>query len=374
MIRSIDEFPEDLLPSPKGNDAQVSKKRAFQLGGQGADPTQEEDDQLAAALQEELDRLPVTPEPEPLPPLAAAIPALGADTLEALRGAASNALEHPQVAALSKIAHERFYHQRPVCEEGARVSRNWLNLLSQRDFFLAIGYPGFIINRMLDGLFSLATIRNWVDGVEPVPGDQRKILTLEHLLDRRTQSNRSKMPTRPQIEQALAKMPRTAAVSDVIGGFEAMTSAERQAHPRSPQLDKVAPDEVGELLRVVKPGEEQDNVKARPGASLPLSKRSQGKGHPLGVDLLKPDSYCYTLSKRSSKGSPVGLARLSPHDVMNLLNKRAKLERQHGVYYSLRRSDPKLPWSADNVEFLPTSELERQRSEVGRSHWAEHNE
>lgn len=298
---------------------------------------------------------------------APALPGLDRSFAAAMAKAAERSLKNKSVAALAKIANDRFYKERPPADENSRVTRGWLSSLNQREFFLAIGYPGRVLYRKLDGQHSLPEIRQWVDGYQIMPHMQRKVLTLEHLLDRRTLSNRAHMPRREQIEAALAKMPRTTAVSAVLGGFQYAErfATEDRPTPTEGKPDEVTIGEVESLLRVVKPGEAALHG-IRPGSKLPLSKRSQGKGRPLGGMLQKPDSYCYTISKRSVD-KVTGKPRIKPHEVMVAINRAAELESRYKVYYSLRRRDPTMPWAPDNIEVLPTEELERQRGQGGEA-------
>lgn len=366
MSDGIDDFPEHLLPRNEGK-----KIKAFTFGGDDEDEDDMDEAPEPSGLTQDEDPEPEPEQDEPTNSLQPEQPAepseavkemMGEIDLDTITKAASHALEDPSVAALSKITQERFYRERPIADENARVTRGWLCTLSQRDFFLAIGYPGFVLHRLLEGKYSLAQIRNWVDGVQVIQPELRRILMLEHLLERRTQSSRDKMPKRDQIELAMSRMPALAAVSAVVGGFEQIQQAEEQQLSRGTQVSSTAPEAISEIIRVVKPGERTKGTR-RPGSNLPLSKRSQGKGRPLGGILLKPDSYCYTISKRSLNKN-TGLPRITPQEVMDLVNKSAELESRYRTYYSLRRRDTNLPWCAENIELLPTEELERQRTQA----------
>lgn len=367
MSDGIDDFPDHLLPKNEGK-----KIKAFTFGGDDEDELEEEEQEESGVHSpSHTDYDPdsrISPEPanslQPEPeaePSEAVKEMMGDIDLDTLTKAASHALEDPSVAALSRITQERFYRDRPIADENARVTRGWLSSLNQREFFLAVGYPGFILHRLLEGKYSLMQIRNWVDGIQVIQPELRRILMLEHLLERRTQSSRDKMPKRDQIELAISRMPALAAVSAVVGGFEQVQQSDEKELSRGTQMGDSAPESVSEILRVVKPGERAKGTR-RPGSNLPLSKRAQGKGRPLGGLLVKPDSYCYTISKRSVNKS-TGMPRISPQEVMDLVNKAADLESRYRTYYSLRRRDTNLPWSAENIELLPTEELERQRSQ-----------
>lgn len=360
MTRGIDDFPDDILPSSAGNSA--PKRAAFSFGGDDRDDETDDEVEMTAqpaaapeTLKEWVPKAETPHQREPAQP-SKALAALMSPNDWA--NTAQEALLDPSVKALSTISNERFYRDKPTADENSRVTRGWLVSLDQRDFFLAVGYPGFQLYRMLEGMVSLSTLRSWCDGLELVPGELRKILMLEHLLERRTQSTRDKMPRREQIEAAFQQMPKLASVAAVLGGFENMTPREAQAN--SYQLRDVAPQEVATLLRVVKPGDRSDTGK-RTASTLPASRRSEGVGRPLGKRLLKPDSYCYTLSKRSTD-KRTGIPRMTPKDVMALINQVADLEVRYKTYYSMRRRDTRDPWSKDNVEMLPQVELDRERS------------
>lgn len=340
---------------PRREGSQPERKKNFVFGEAEDDDLPEEPESLEPEVED--------PEP-PAPPAEPVELDLGpaVDALE-LAAAAENVLNDPSLKAITEINQERFLSKAARPEEGARVTRSWLNSLTQRDFFLAIAYPGTHLLKLLEGMTSLGQIRAWVDGVEPVSDLVRRILTLEHLLDRRTLANRQRMPTRRQIEDAIRVMPRTGSVSEVLGGFENIPVRDLERHPQSKQIQEGTVGEVQELMRIVKPGE-QAPQKARPGSSLPVNKRLLGQGRPLGQMLLKPDPYCYSLSKKSI--DKLGNRHITPQQAMELINKAAQLEQQYNVLYSIRRKNTLMPWSLNNIEFLPTEEVEREKGAAAR--------
>lgn len=366
MTSSIDDFPEHLIPPEQGKSP---RKTGFQFGD-------DDEDDLPLNPAEETPEEPVLPDEEerevddsPTPPEGSTV--LAEETFApridsaSLAVAADSVLQDPALKTITQINEQRFLKKPKRIEEQARVTRAWLNSLEQRDFFLAIAYPGVHLHRLLDGHASLGQIRAWCNGLEGVPELLRRVLTLEHLLDRRTLSNRDKMPSRHQIEQALSVMPRTADVSKVLGGFEGLSFRDEQQHPQSKQIHTTGVEQVSEMLRIVEPGSPPRKAgPKRPGSALPISKRLLGKGRPLGQRLLKPDAYCYSISTKSR--DTLGQPRITPQQVMDLINGMADLERQYNCIYSMRRKDMSLPWCIGNVEFLPTEELERERDRARR--------
>lgn len=354
MGQGIDDFPDLGL---QGKAGKPEVKKTFSFGG---DDTDTDDDYL--------------PEEEQIEPQAQQLAEPPADPIgempasldvqldhQALMEASDAVLEDPALKTLTTISEERFRAKVPRVPDAARVTRGWLDSLDQRHFFLALGYPGFKLWSLLQGeVSSMGQLRAWANGLETVPPLLRRILTLEHLLDRRTLTNRRRMPTRAQIQDAIRVLPRMAAISEILHGFE-VSPKEEQRYPLDADTGTV--ESVRDIMRIVKPGEKASRV-ARQGSSLPMNKRLLGQGKPLGYKLLKPNSYCYNISSKS-RGSD-GMPRLSAQDAMELLNKAADLELQHGVYYSLRRPNTTLPWSLTNVEFLPTEELDAQRAQHAR--------
>lgn len=371
---NIDDFPDGLMPKNPGK-PEVKKAQAFSIGGDpGADDDlddeeQEEPVELGQPPQAQHQAPPDEEfeegrgdEPPPAVQYTSLESRYGAVDRVDLMQALDTALEDPAVAALARLAGNRFAS--PIArnlEENARVTRGWLKALDQRSFFLAVGYPGHRLVQILEERYSLLQLRQWVDGLDTVPADVHHILMLENLLERRNHTVRAKMPTRLQIEQALASMPAVAPVSKVIGGFEACDRMPQQGYERGSQILTQAPAEVAELLKVVRPDQVSSGTASRPGANLPTSRRAKGQGRPMGVNLLKPDSYCYTLSKRSVDHT-TGHPRITPQGFMAIMNKAAELERRWNVYYSIRRKDMAKPWSPDNVELLPTKQVQDSRS------------
>lgn len=358
MKDNIDDFPDLLLPSNGG------KVKDFSFGG---DEEEESDDGLEEGYrgtdegEEEEEQ-----QPEILPTPVADLDNLGGmmqrqekDALDFLQAAADRALQDPAIAALAAVSSERFKTERPRADERSRVTRGWLQSLNQREFFIAIGYPGHVLHRLLDGGAALEEIREWVNGTKRIPTELRKILMLEHMLDRRTVANRAYMPSREKIEAALAKLLSVTRVSDVIGGFEGCGGLRG---PAATEEQVEAAKEVADSLVIVRPDGSSPAARSRrPGSSLPPNQRVLGKGRALGERLSKPSTYCYTISKRSTDKS-TGVPRLSPREVMDFVNRAADLEVRYGVYYSMRRRDSMLPWSRNNIELLPTEQLEAERT------------
>lgn len=366
MSTDNDELPDPVLPENKG------RTKAFTFGGDDdLDEGEMPVEPLAAADDLEPARYGLDGQPlEDLPAVAAepsdptfepdiAVPL---DTLQ-IAAAAEKALEDPAIRRINEISHERFLTKRPRVDEASRISRSWLESLDQRSFFLALGYPGPHLIKLLDHAVSLGQVRAWVEGLEGCSAIMRKLLTLEHLLDRRTQANRQRMATRQQIEDALRIMPKTASVAEILGGFDNIGPKDLARHPTSSQIKEGTAEEVRQLMRIVRPGEEASKAR-RVGSSLPVNKRLLGQGRPLGQRLIKPDSYCYQLAKKSV--DEMGTPRMTPQQVMGLINQVADLENEFGVFYSIRRQDQKKPWCLTNIEFLPTEELERQRGSATR--------
>lgn len=360
MNPNNDELPDSEVPAEPSN---TRRKQAFTFGGD-ADPdpvapeADEEDEEPRLGLDgQELEPLPVaplTPAPEAAfePKLAEPL-----DTIN-LQAAAELAMKDPALQRISAIGQERFLTKKPRIEANAKVTRGWLESLDQRNFFLAIGYPGNKLHQMLDLNASLGQIRSWVDGLELIPPLLRRVLMLEHILDRRTAANRLLMPSRQQIEDALRVMPKTGSVSEVLGGFDHINPRDLLRHPTSPQIREGTTGEVRQLISVVRPGQKAAD-KPRQGSALPLNARLRGRGRQLGVRLLKANPYCYSISKKSL--DEMGVPRISIQQAIDLVNKCADLEVEFGELYSMRRRDTKQPWMVSNIEFLPTAELERQR-------------
>lgn len=334
----------------------LQTKKSFSFGGDD-EPEDQLQEEEREELEQDLDPLPdslsvpdgeVQAEQEP----SAAVD-LG--VLNKFQRAVST---DPELAQISSLSRARFHKALSKKDFGSRVSRGWLNSLTQRHFFLALSYPGLHLEKLLSGHANLAQIRLWVNGLETMPSALRHILMLEHLLDRRTMASREKMPTKNMIEKAMAALRDDDDVSSVLGGFEGLSLRERES-TSSPQLREGDMAGMQSLLGLTQAPAERYG--GRRGATLPLSRRGQGKGRPLGKRLLKPDSYCYNIARKSrdAQENP----RITPQQAMELVNKAAEMERQYQTFYSLRRKDPRLPWTVANVDILPTEELERQRSE-----------
>lgn len=361
MTSNYDDFPEALIPKAESK----PKRKTFSFGDDEDDGS---DNQPLSAAQEperaaeddeppaEIPDLPTASEP-PVEARYLAPPVSKEPVLDRLllQTAALNVLDDPALRRITEINQSRFSRASSAGNEFSRVTRGWLNGLDQRDFFLALAYPGHHLASLLNGHATLRQIRMWVNGLEGCPDILRRLLTVEHLLDRRTLNNRERMPTRQQIEQALRAMPKAGDVAEVLGGFDS-------ARPASDEIDLQpleTTEEIASHLRIVSPDDHVANER-RQGSSLPVNPRLRGKGRPLGQRLLKPNSYCYNLSKKSIDGS--GVAQISVEQAVNLINKVADLENQYGIHYSLRRKDRNSPWTLNNIEFLPSEELERQRS------------
>ncbi len=363
MGQGIDDFPDLGLPNNSGKPDE-KKVKTFSFGGNddippGDDEPDEEEEQEEQEDSEGAQQLLVAPvDPIGAMPSSLEVPLDHQSLLEA----AESVLDDPALKALTTISEERFKSHMPKVADTARVTRGWLDGLDQRHFFLALGYPGHRLWKLLDGeVSSMGQLRAWVNGLETVPPLLRRILTLEHLLDRRTLTNRRRMPTRAQIQDGIRVLPRAAAISEILHGFD-VSVRDDQRYPLEAETGTVTG--VREILRIVKPGDDTAG-KGRQGSSLPLSKRLQGQGKPLGYRLLKPSSYCYNISAKSENSA--GVRALTPQDAMELLNKAADLENQFGVYYSLRRPNTSKPWSFDNVEFIPTQQLDEERARHARS-------
>lgn len=265
--------------------------------------------------------------------------------------------QDPALAEISALSQERFRRTLERTEKTSRVSRTWLQSLSQRHFFIALGYPGFHLAKLLEGFAGLFQVRIWVNGLESIPPEYRQILMLEHLLDRRIMATRNKMPDRQTIDRALKALRPEDDVSAVLGGFDGLTARERQATSTG-QLRDGDLEGIKEILKI-SPGSDSPPATRR-GMTLPMSKRGQGKGRPLGKRLLKPDSYCYNISRKSCDAT--NRPTISPQMAMEIINQLADLEKQFGCLYSLRRKDQRINWRPDNIEMLPTEELEAQRN------------
>lgn len=335
------------------------KIKAFSFGGE--DDPEEQNLPPEEALEEKLDDEPEDePEDRAEPPQVEYtepfIPTPAVD-LSVLNKFDQAVRQDPALAEISALSHERFRRSLERTEQASRVSRVWLNGLSQRHFFVALGYPGFHLAKLLEGFAGLPQIRIWVNGLESIPAVYRHMLMLEHLLDRRIMATRSKMPDRQTIDRALKALRPDDDVSELLGGFEGLTARERAATTTG-QLREGDMEGIKEILKI-KPGGDAPLVTRR-GMSLPMSRRGQGKGRPLGKRLVKPDSYCYNISRKScdSTNTPT----ITPQMAMEYINQIADLERQYNCLYSLRRKDQRIGWRPDNIEMLPTSVLEEQRN------------
>lgn len=367
MTSSFDDFPEHLIAKEEGKPA---RKTTFQFGGEDEDdedlPLAGPAEQPETILDEDGQPPPVDDTPTPPPGSTVIEEETFAPRVDSasIAAAADLALSDPALLNITRLNEKRFLTKTKRIEEQARVTRAWLNSLDQRDFFLAIAYPGVHLLKLLEGHTSLGQIRAWCNGLELIPDLLRRVLTIEHLLDRRTLSNRERMPSRHEIEQALMAMPKAADVSKVLGGFEGLSRRDEELHPPSKQVHSTGVEAVSEMLRIVTPETPRKPGKNRPGSALPLSKRALGKGRPLGQRLLKPDSYCYSISRKSRDA--LGQPRITPQQAMALVNGSAELERRYNCFYSIRRKDMRMPWTVDNVEFLPTEQLERERDQARR--------
>lgn len=363
MGSGIDDFPDLGLQEDQGKPDE-KKVKTFSFGGNEDTPDDDDDDldEEERAEQDDSEGPHQLLEP-PTDPIGA-MPA-GVDVQvdqQALLDAVDSVLEDPALRTLTAISAERFKNHMPKAADSARVTRGWLDSLEQRHFFLALGYPGHRLWKLLgNNVSSMGQLRAWVNGLEQIPDLLRRLLTLEHLLDRRTLTNRRRMPTRAQIQEGIRVLPRAAAVSEILQGFD-VSVRDEQRYPLEAETGTV--DGVRDILRIVKPGDAIAE-RGRQGSSLPLSKRLQGQGKPLGYRLLKPSSYCYNISSKSENSA--GIRALTPQDAMHMLNKAADLEAQYGVYYSLRRINTTKPWGFDNVEYIPTQQLDEERARHARS-------
>lgn len=274
-----------------------------------------------------------------------------------LAAAATRLLGEPAVANLVDIRSKNYGVKAPVgTQEGDRISRSWLNSMTQRQLFMAIGYPGHMLQGIFEFEHSLRQIRRWVDGSEAMPTIHRRLLTAEFLLERRTHNQRRRLPTRQEIQAGLDKLTSFVMISDLLGGFE----KEHRDHPRfanesaeAPKPASLGPVAHDDLLKL-----KVERV-GRSG-NLPINPRLRGEGRPLGQKLLKPNTNCYNMS-RKTKDPITGIPAVTPQQYMGLVNQAAELEQRYSVPYSVIKKDRSRPYSMDNFELIPSLELEKRR-------------
>lgn len=226
---------------------------------------------------------------------------------------------------------------------GSRVTRQWLDSLPQRKLFVALGLNGNTLFALLAGSVDKGELKAWVDGESALPWHYRAIFTLEHLLDRRSQYTRSKLPDREDLQKTLDNLPLDAQVSKLLGGFD----ADGKVEGRYTRVAlRTRQDEIEAKLRIVTP-EDGNNL----GRPLSPGNRRQRQ---LGVALTKPSSHCYQISKKTEQA---GVSPMTPREVMELINRGAALERKYGVAYSVTRKDENAAWSSENLMLCPTSHL-----------------
>lgn len=343
---SFDDFPDQLkksLEQQNNADAPAQRRKSFQLGTASdarEEGYEEEDDDQADEEQDDLpeeepaleplDEQPETPAlqlgmPEPAPELI-------------LQLCESSEPLHPALRNLQITSSKRYGKVMGPSAQTTKITRQWFDALEQRHFFLALGMPGHALNDTLDRHVAIEVIESWVMGKQEMPWAVRRILTLENLMARRSEWNRKRMPSRAEMEEAIAKLPHNANVAAILGGFEKIAGT-KGVYLTQPE-EKVK----GLLARVEGPGNNPSHLAA--------GKRTRA----IGVGLEKPNSYCYTLSRKSIDES-TGLPRMTPRQVMTAVNRAAALERRYNVPYSIRRKDSQLPYTTENLEFVPTEEL-----------------
>ena len=388
MGSSIDDFPDELLNGPS---TPTAPKKVFSLG----DVDDDEEDEVTLAQVDDspaydpdaepefAEDLPPAPAPAPARKEAAAPTQLGATEslatldMEALLGelnlqdlaskivvdsdpALANALlyNRPAGAAASRKAPG----SGTKYGAGERVSRSWLESLSQRAFFLAIGYPATVLYSKLNREHSIAALKRLVDGVDRVDSKDRHILTLEALLERRTHTTRMRLPNKPQLAKQIAGLTARHRVSKILDGFDDdQDYNDRYGFSNAATELQAKVDEVSVASGLTPIEGRRFAPKQRAGGNLPLPSRmlGNGKGRQLGELLERPNSNCYKISRGSETAG--GLRQLTPLEAMELMNEGAELERRFGSFYMLRRKDTKKPWSTENSEHIPVEQAMMER-------------
>lgn len=343
---SFDDFPDQLKKSlEKQNTAEApaQRRKSFQLGTASDAREEGYEDEEQESEEEELPEELAPEEEEEQEEEEATGPALQLGLPEpepalVLQLCESTEPLHPSLRNLQITASKRFGKVMGPNAQTTKITRQWFDALEQRHFFLALGMPGHALNDMLDRHVGIEVIEAWVMGKQETPWAIRRILTLENLMARRSEWNRKRMPNRAEMEEAIAKLPHNANVAAILGGFEKI------AGTKGVFLTQPEERVQGLLARVAGPGNNPSHLAA--------GKRTRA----IGVGLEKPNSYCYTLSRKSIDES-TGLPRMTPRQVMAAVNRAAALERRFNVAYSIRRKDSHLPYTTENLEFVPTEEL-----------------
>lgn len=384
-MSSIDDFPEDLLKGP----SKPGSRKTFSLGAE--EDEADEDIDLNEAVdgfadaplfeeEEEPHSFALDPEPESDSPKTV----LGEEELEDLARTLTQTLSTidlqtvasnivgAQGAELAKAITQPAYRERgpqglrgtggTSYGNGERVSRTWLEGLNQRAFFLALGYPAQELYQRMGKEHTITGIKKMVDGVDRIDPKDRKILMLEHLLERRTHSTRSRLPNKADLTRLILSVTPYQRISHLLEGFDNDEEYnERYGFNSSQALAREAADMTARQsgLDPRSHATKKYMPKKRVGANLPIPQRLMGKGRALGEKLIKPNSNCYKISAASAL--PGGKRQLTPGDVMELTNEGAELEARYGTYYMLRRKDMNKPWSLENFEHIPADQLLTER-------------
>lgn len=395
-MSNIDDFPEDLLKGPSVPGA----RKTFSLGSED-DVADDEDIDVNEAVdgfsdsplfeeEEETHDFDLDPEPEPEPRKRgrADFQQLDPEEVEMLAHNLTNTLESldlqtiasnivgDQGAELAKAIIQPAYREKgpqgrhagggTMYGVGERVSRAWLETLPQRSFFLALGYPAQELYQRLGKEHTITGIKKMVDGVDRIDAKDRKILMLEHLLERRTHSTRSRLPNKTELLKVLSSVTQYQRISHLLEGFDNDEEYnERYGFNSANSLAREAADQTARNsgLDMRSTVTRKYMPKQRPGANLPIPSRLMGKGRPLGQKLLKPNSNCYKISAASAL--PGGRRQLTPFEAMQLTNEGAELEARYDVYYMLRRKDMNKPWSMENFEHVPADQMLTERQSHG---------
>lgn len=347
---SFDDFPDHLAqPAGPRKDFSFNEHDDEEEEQDGGDEVQD-DESEADDEQPEETIVPLHAEEAP-----AQAPAFEENPLAA---AATRLLGEPAVATLIDIRAKNYGVKAPTgTQEGDRISRSWLNSMTQRQLFMAIGYPGHMLQGIFEFEHSLRQIRRWVDGSEAMPTIHRRLLTTEFLLERRTHNQRRRLPTRQEIQAGLDKLTSFVMISDLLGGFEKENNDhwrfDKEKHELPPSTAARGPAAHEDLikLKVERTGR---------SSNLPINPRLRGEGRPLGQKLQKPSTNCYNMS-RKTKDPITGIPAVTAIQYMGLINQAAELETRYGVPYSITKKDKTRPYSMDNFELIPSLELEKRR-------------
>lgn len=366
---SIDDFPELLKPltGESKPTPQPQRRKGFALGTADDARKQgyevEEEEELNGAVQPVL-----APAPVATPNLAQhAVEQLGDEAIDSYQDAPAKSFNRvglmaaraasilPELSNVTAIDFSRRAAEpkKPAPKQttkrgrkpkGERVTRVWLDSLSQRQLFVAINMPVSRILRVLDGHVTVKEILGWMDEGQDMGWEYRTILTLYHLLDRRSQYTKNRLPERPELEAKVNKLPIDLKISQLLG--DTNRDVVKVSRYGAQQL-ALRQEQIANQLQVVAP---KGDLRPRSNniAGVGIGRRSR----PLGEPISKPNSYCYKVSKASVDEN--GNIGLEPHEVMQLLNRAADMERRYGVAYTLTRRDRNKAWGPDNISLKPS--------------------